>query len=130
MEDSNMNKVFQSLRRGLVIPACPLALNAPRKLDERRQRGLFRYYIAAGAGGLAIGVHTTQFAIRDPKIALFEPILKLAREEMNRGDDGRKEPLARIAGICGDTKQATKEANLIRELGFDAGLLSLAALKQ
>src|SRR5205085_8371093 len=98
MEGFDVSAVFQSLQRGVVIPACPLALKAQRKLDERRQRGLFRYYIAAGAGGLAVGVHTTQFAIRDPKIALFEPILKLAREEMNRGDDGRKEPLARIAG--------------------------------
>src|SRR2546429_909205 len=111
-------RIHQALHRGLVVPACPLALNARRELDERRQRALFRYYVAAGAGGLAVGVHTTQFAIRNPQIGLFEPILKLAREEMNRGDDGRKEPLARIAGICGETKQATKEANLIRELGF------------
>src|SRR5437868_9628705 len=74
----------QSLQRGIVIPACPLALTRARKLDERRQRALFRYYIAAGAGGLAVGVHTTQFAIRDPKIGLFRPVLELAAEEMNR----------------------------------------------
>src|SRR6059058_227382 len=123
-------RIRQVLKAGTAIPAHPLALDANGKLDERRQRALSRYYIAAGAGGLAVGVHTTQFAIRDPKIGLFEPILRLAREEMNRGDDGRGEPLARIAGICGETKQATKEANLIRELGFHAGLLSLAALKQ
>src|SRR5947208_13094738 len=88
------------LGAGLVIPACPLALNAQRKLDERRQRALFRYYIAAGAGGLAVGVHTTQFAIRDPQIGLFKPILNLAREEMDRGDINSKAPLVRIAGIC------------------------------
>jgi len=71
---------------GLTIPACPLALNAQRKLDERRQRALFRYYIAAGSGGLAVGVHTTQFAIRDPKIGLFRPVLELASEEMARAE--------------------------------------------
>src|SRR2546421_11672168 len=90
MEDSNMNKVFEALRRGLVIPACPLALNAQRKLDERRQRGLFRYYLAAGAGGLAVGVHTTQFAIRNPKIGLFQPILQLAVEELRNRPDSSK----------------------------------------
>ena len=125
-----MNAPFQELRRGLVIPACPLALNAQRKLDERRQRALFRYYIAAGAGGLAVGVHTTQFGIRDPQIGLFKPILELAREEMDRGGNESKAPLVRIAGICGGTKQAMDEVKLIREVGFHAGLLSLAALKQ
>ncbi|MEY2429629.1 MAG: hypothetical protein QOJ40_2514 [Verrucomicrobiota bacterium] len=125
-----MSAANQALRRGLVIPACPLALNAQRKMDERRQRALFRYYIAAGAGGLAVGVHTTQFAIRDPQVGLLKPILELAREEMDRGDIKRKAPLARFAGICGDTKQAAKEAKLFRELGFHAGLLSLAALRQ
>ena len=88
----------EKLLSGLVIPAHPLALNSQRQLDERRQRALTRYYLAAGAGGLAVGVHTTQFAIRDPQIGLFKPILELAREEMNRGDSARKEPLARIAG--------------------------------
>src|SRR2546426_3541209 len=89
---------------GLVIPACPLALNVQRKLDERRQRALFRYYIAVGAGGLAVGVHTTQFAIRDPKIGLFRPVLELASEEMARAETDAT-ALARIAGICGSTKQ-------------------------
>src|SRR5574342_859269 len=73
------------LRRGIVIPAHPLALDARRRLDERRQRALFRYYLAAGAGGLAVGVHTTQFAIRDSKVGLFKPVLELAAEEMARG---------------------------------------------
>ena len=120
------NSIHEALHRGLVIPACPLALDANRKLDERRQRALFRYYISAGAGGLAVGVHTTQFAIRDPKIGLFEPILKLAVEEMNRAD---QKTFVRIAGVCGKTNQAISEATLVRELGYHAGLLSLAAME-
>lgn len=114
----------EELGRGLVIPACPLALNAQRKLDERRLRALVRYYAAAGAGGLAVGVHTTQFQIRDPQIGLFEPVLALAMEEMTRG--GIK---VRIGGICGSTKQAAAEAALLNRLRYDAGLLSLSALK-
>jgi dihydrodipicolinate synthase/N-acetylneuraminate lyase len=112
------------LASGCVIPAHPLALTADRRLDERRQRALTRYYLAAGAGGLAVGVHTTQFAIRDPQVGLFRPVLELAAEEMNRA--GR--PLVRIAGICGPTAQAVTEAGLARDLGYNAGLLSLAAL--
>src|SRR4051794_40109622 len=104
--------IHQILLRGVAIPANPLALNAARKFDERRQRALCRYYAAAGAGGLAVGVHTTQFQIRDPKIGLFEPVLALAAEEMNRADAGRAEPLVRVAGVCGTTKQATAEAAL------------------
>jgi hypothetical protein len=122
-------KIEQVLRRGTVIPAHPLALNADRRLDERRQRALTRYYVAAGAGGLAVGVHTTQFAIRDPRIGLFEPVLKLAAEEMDRADRSRTEPLVRVGGICGDTAQAVREAQLHRELRYSAGLLSLAATK-
>src|SRR5438093_17948 len=80
-------KIKHVLDRGVVIPAHPLALNSSRKLDERRQRGLSRYYIAAGAGGLAVGVHTTQFEIREPTIGLFEPVLRLAAEEMSRADE-------------------------------------------
>jgi hypothetical protein len=114
------------LQRGLVIPAHPLALDAQLRLDERRQRALARYYLAAGVGGLAIAVHTTQFEIRDPKVGLFKPVLALAAEEMNRSH----RPLVRIAGICGATKQAVDEAHTIRELGFHAGLLSLAALRE
>src|SRR3954470_3662164 len=94
-------KVRQALQQGVVIPAHPLALNAQRKLDERRQRALTRYYIAAGAGGLAVGVHTTQFAIRNPEIVLFRPVLELAAEERNRADAQRNEPLVRIGGVCG-----------------------------
>ena len=113
------------LLRGLAIPAQPLALTANRKLDERRQRALTRYYLASGVGGLAVGVHTTQFAIRDPKVGLFEPVLSLAKEEM---DSAGREVL-RIGGVCGETNQAIAEATLLRTLGYDAGLLSLAALR-
>jgi Dihydrodipicolinate synthetase family len=123
------SKVHEVLRRGTVIPAHPLALTANRRLDERRQRALTRYYIAAGAGGLAVGVHTTQFAIRDPRNGLFEPVLKLAAEEMDRADQVRGEPLIRIGGICGETSQAIQEAELLADLRYDVGLLGLAALK-
>lgn len=116
------------LDRGVVIPAQPLALTAARKLDERRQRALSRYYMDAGVGGIAVGVHTTQFAIRDPKIGLFEPVLLLAAEEMARAEEQGKGPFVRIGGICGTTAQAVKEAALLRDLEYDAGLLSLAAM--
>jgi dihydrodipicolinate synthase/N-acetylneuraminate lyase len=115
--------VRQKLLSGLVIPAHPLALTAERKLDERRQRALTRYYMAAGAGGIAVGVHTTQFAIRDPKFALVRPVLELAVEEMR----GRE--VVKIAGVCGRQIQARAEANLAADLGYDAVLLSLADLR-
>lgn len=115
------SKALERFHAGTVIPAHPLALNAARQLDERRQRALTRYYLAAGAGGLAVGVHTTQFAIRE--IGLLEPVLQLAKEELGRRDD-----VIAIAGICGPTKQAEREAALARDLGYHAGLLSLAAL--
>jgi dihydrodipicolinate synthase/N-acetylneuraminate lyase len=113
------------LQHKAVIPACPLALTAERRLDERRQRALVRYYLAAGATGLAVGVHTTQFAIRDPKIGLFRPVLELAAAELDRAD----RPVARIAGVCGPTPQAVAEAELARACGYQAALLSLGALK-
>jgi len=122
-------KLKQILRQGTVIPAHPLALNANRRLDERRQRALTRYYAAAGAGGLAVAVHTTQFAIRDSKIGLLEPVLTLAAEEMDRADIHRTEPLLRVGGICGETPQAVQEATLLSDLRYHAGLLSLAAMK-
>src|SRR5919198_6145380 len=107
-------QVRARLAEGLAIPACPLALNVQRKLDERRQRALFRYYLAAGAGGLAVGVHTTQFAIRDPRVGLFRPVLELAAEELRRCP----RPVVRIAGVCGPTAQALAEADLVRECGY------------
>jgi dihydrodipicolinate synthase/N-acetylneuraminate lyase len=111
------------LRKGLVIPAHPLALNANRRLDEPRQRALTRYYLAAGAGGIAVAVHTTQFAIRDPYVGLLQPVLELAAEEA-RGSN-----VVKIAGAIGPTAQATLEAGLARDLGYDAVLLSLGALR-
>jgi hypothetical protein len=129
MSENLDTKIKQVLKRGTVIPAHPLALNAKRRLDERRQRALTRYYVAAGAGGLAVGVHTTQFAIREPRIGLFEPVLKLAAEEMDRADRLRAEPLIRVGGICGETAQAVCEARLLKKLRYSAGLLSLAAAK-
>ena len=122
--------IREKLAQGVVIPACPLALNAERKWDERHQRALFRYYSAAGAGGVAIGVHTTQFAIRNPKHGLFKPVLQLAAETLTACESsaGLECPRAvRVAGICGLTPQAVAEAQLARELGYHAGLLSLGA---
>ncbi len=121
--------VRQVLQRGTVIPASPLALDQQRKFDERRQRALWRYYLAAGAGGVAVGVHTTQFAIRDPSVGLFGPLLQLAKEEFDRADAQRDRPVVRVAGICGPTEQAVREAELAAENGFHAGLLSLAAMR-
>jgi len=123
--DSNVQSILQ---RGIAIPAHPLALTSERKLDSRRQRALSRYYIAAGAGGLAVGVHTTQFAIRQPEHALYQPVLELAAEEMDRADDARSEPLVRVAGVIGPTTQAISEAETARRLGYHAALLSLGAL--
>ena len=118
-------EILANVKRGVVIPAHPLALNADRSLDERRQRALTRYYIDAGVGGVAVGVHTTQFAIRDPKIALLEPVLTLASETIDSWSKGRS--IVKIAGVCGRTDQAAREAQLAREKGYHAGLLSLAA---
>jgi hypothetical protein len=123
------SSIRAALQDGRVIPAHPLALDGNGRLDERRQRALTRYYAAAGAGGLAVGVHTTQFAIRNPSVGLFEPVLSLAREEMDRADQRRGEPLIRIGGICGTNDQALREADLLAQLGYHAGLLSVAALE-
>ena len=123
------SQVHHALQNGLVIPACPLALNSKRRLDERRQRALARYYLAAGAGGLAVGVHTTQFQIRDPGIGLLAPVLELVGSEMERAATMRAVPLVKIAGVCGGTKQAVSEASLAGSFGYDAALLSLGALK-
>src|SRR5260370_5964660 len=116
-------QVLAALRKGVVIPAHPLALNAERKLDTRRQRALTRYYLDSGAGGLAVCVHTTQFAIREA--ALFEPVLELA---MRSAAELTREPKIMIAGLVGRTAQAAKEAEVARALGYHAGLLSFAAL--
>src|SRR5262249_8469727 len=118
-----------ALRDGLVIPAHPLALTDEGKLDERRQRALTRYYHAAGAGGVAVGVHTTQFAIRDQKHGLFQPVLRLASETAAACDAGTKRNTVLVRGSCAPRAQAVQEARFAREVGYHAGLLSLAALK-
>ena len=120
--------IRSALDRGVAIPAMPLALTRERRLDERRQRGLIRYYAASDVGGLAVGVHTTQFAIRDPAHGLLAPVLALASEELGNADCSREEPMIRVAGLCGGTKQAVAEAELACHHGYHAGLLSLAAL--
>lgn len=117
------------LTDGLVIPAHPLALDTNREFDERHQRALTRYYLDAGAGGLAVGVHTTQFGIHDSEVGLYEPILEIAMEEADAHTRGINNPQpVMVAGIVGDTDQAVKEAKTARSLGYDCGLLSLAAL--
>ncbi len=124
-------ELFQALHEGLVIPAHPLALNEHRKLDERHQRLLTRYYIGSGAGGIAIGVHSTQFEIRDPEHNLLEPVLRMAAEEVAKAKASGKldRPFIQVAGICGPTEQAISEANLALSLGYDAGLLSMGGLQ-
>jgi hypothetical protein len=117
-------EILATLRRGAVIPAHPLALDADRKLDARRPRALSRYYLDAGAGGLAVGVHTTQFAIRD--VGLYRPVLELAMR--TAGEWAKTKPVM-IAGLAGRTAQAVGEAQIARDLGYHAGLLSLAAMK-
>src|SRR5690349_25008038 len=118
-----VSEVRRLLRRGGVIPAHPLALDRRGRFDERRQRALTRYYLDAGAAGIAIGVHTTQFAIRDPGIGLLEPVLASGSETIASWAPDRR--VARIAGILGPTRQAVAEARLARHLGYHAGLLSL-----
>src|SRR6478735_9478265 len=116
------------LRKGSVIPAHLLALDEDRRLDTRRQRAMTRYYLDAGAGGVAVGVHSTQFAIRD--VGLYEPVLELAMRTAREWEPlGGRRPLFMVAGLAGKTAQAVREARVARELGYHAGLLSLAAMK-
>jgi dihydrodipicolinate synthase/N-acetylneuraminate lyase len=116
------------LRRGAVIPAHLLALDAQRKLDVRRQRAMTRYYLDAGAGGVAVGVHSTQFAIRD--VGLYQPVLELAMQTAREWEPlGGRRPLFMVAGLAGRTEQAVREAGIARGLGYHAALLSLAAMK-
>lgn len=118
--------VLERLRQGVAIPAHPLALTANRTLDERRQRALTRYYLAAGAGGVAVGVHTTQFTIREH--GLYRPVLELAAECITAFEASHAARIVRIAGICGRTSQALREAEVAQSLGYHAGLLSFAAM--
>ncbi|MCX5413905.1 dihydrodipicolinate synthase family protein [Streptomyces sp. NBC_00059] len=112
-----------ALARGTVIPAHPLALHDDGTFDERRQRALTRYYLASGAGGVAVAVHTTQFEIREPGVGLFRPVLELAAETID-AEAGR--PFVKVAGACGYTAQAVAEAETAAALGYDAVLLSPA----
>jgi dihydrodipicolinate synthase/N-acetylneuraminate lyase len=123
-------EILTSLQNGVVIPALPLALNSKRKLDERRQRALIRYYLDAGSGGMAVAVHTTQFAIRKPEIGLYSPLLEIANEEFNKFISETEKPVIRIAGVVGRTEQAIKEASLALDRGFHAVLLSVAAFNE
>ena len=126
--NSHIPKEVQDiLHKGTVIPALPLALNRQRKLDVRRQRALIRYYMDAGAGGIAVGVHTTQFAIHEPATNLYPALLELSKDELDRIISGSGKAIIRIAGIIGNTQQAVKEAELALKNGFQAALLSLAA---
>ncbi|EAQ78549.1 hypothetical protein DSM3645_26739 [Blastopirellula marina DSM 3645] len=122
------NWVVETLRAGIAIPAHPLALTDQLKLDDRKQRGLSRYYHAAGAKGLAVGVHTTQFEIRQPKHALLQPVLELAQETIRACDEKQGRKTVLIAGVCGAARQAIEEARLARELGYHLGMISLSAL--
>jgi len=114
---------------GQVIPAQPLALTSSRKLDERHQVALTRYYVAAGSGGLAVGVHSTQFEIREPQHNLLRPVLELASRAADEALAKNPRDFVKVAGLCGPTRQAVAEAELAREFGYHAGLLSLAAFK-
>ena len=127
MSNNLSDGLQQILNSGLVIPANPTALTKNLKLDERRQRALSRYYLDAGSGGLAIGVHTSQFEIRDS--GLYQPVLELGKEEIDSFCKKSNKNIFRIAGVLGKTEQAVKEAQIATDLGYHAVLLSLAALK-
>lgn len=119
----------QHLHQGHVIPAQPLALDANRKFSERHQRAITRYYVAAGVGGLAVGVHSTQFEIREPQHGLFKPVLELASRTIDEELKKSPRPFIKISGVCGRTEQAVKEAELAKSFGYQAGLLSMSAFK-
>ncbi|MBS4208184.1 dihydrodipicolinate synthase family protein [Bacillus sp. FJAT-50079] len=121
------NEVKKNLHEGTVIPAHPLALTEERKLDEVAQRALTRYYIEAGAGGIAVGVHTTQFEIRDPQFQLYEKVLTLAIEEINKAN--APDSFIKVGGISGPIEQARSEALFIKDAGYDLGLLSMGGLQ-
>ena len=118
--------LMAGLKRGMAIPAIPLALDSGRRFDERRQRALVRYYIDAGAGGIAAGVHTTQFEIRDPKHGLFEPVLSAVSDSVDEWSARTGKAVLKIGGLCGQTRQALGEAAFLVSAGYHAGLLSLA----
>ena len=122
------SEALSLLHNGTVIPAIPLVLDENRRFDEAGQRRLVRYYLHAGAGGVAVAVHTTQFEIRKPEVGLFRPVLQIAAEEMTRYEQESGRVVVRVAGVCGPIEQAVAEAETARELGFDAVLLSPGGL--
>lgn len=121
-------KALEILKSGTVIPAIPLTLNDDGTFNEENQRVLCRYYLDAGVGGIAIAVHTTQFEIRDPKYNLFEPVLAIAEDEINKFEAREGKTIVRVCGVCGPIEQATKEAEIAKKHGFDAVLLSPGGL--
>lgn len=128
-----MNRHEQALailHEGTVIPAIPLVLTESRKLNEEGQRRLVRYYLHAGAGGIATAVHTTQFEIRNPEINLYEPVLRITVQEIERYEQETGKVCVRTAGVCGPIEQAVREATLAKELGYDAVLLSPGGLAE
>lgn len=124
---SDINALRTHLAIGHVIPAHPLALTSARVVDERHQRALTRYYIAAGAGGMAVGVHTTGFRIHDDSVGLYEPVLQLAQETASRALSTHPRNFVRVAGVVGGTPQAIREGVIAIKLGYHCGLLSLGA---
>lgn len=121
-------EVMDLIKKGVVIPASPLALDENRQFDPISQQAIYQYYVEAGSGGIAVAVHSTQFEIREDKFALFEAVLKLAADCLKKLEEKHQRPLVKISGVCGSTEQAVREAELSRNLGYDAVLLSLAAL--
>ncbi|MFP4444051.1 MAG: dihydrodipicolinate synthase family protein [Spirochaetia bacterium] len=122
------DKILDHLRKGMVIPASPLALHEDRSFDREHQCALMRYYTAAGAGGIAVGVHSTQFEIREPRYNLFKPVLAECSKFIDSAPGGGD--ILKIAGVCGKTSQAVQEAEYARDTGYHAGLLSLSAFSE
>ena len=121
-------QALEILKKGTVIPANPLALDANRQFDTRRQRALTRHYLDSGVGGIAVAVHTTQFEIRDPEINLFEPVIRTVSEEIDAYEKSTGKVIVKVAGACGECTQAVHEAELARTYGYDAVLLSPGGL--
>lgn len=121
------SELMQKFREGMVIPALPLALNPDRSFDERHEKAILRYYIDAGVGGIAVGVHSTQFEIRDPEVNLFEKVLTLASNEIDKYSKKQNRSILKIAGVVGKVDQAIKEAEFAASQGYHAVLLSLSA---
>ena len=121
-------RALEILHAGTIIPATPLALDENRKFDEEGQRLLMQYYLHCGVGGIATAVHSTQFAIRDPEIGLYEPVLRVVAEEIDAYEKETGKVIVKVAGVCGEAAQACREAELTKQYGYDAVLLSPGGL--